>query len=167
MSAGHSHDHLSEHGRGDSNYGHRSPASRGNALGRARVREPHALEVAEARIAPHEVDAELARLQAGETIENLTRLPGGESARHVVSVAPGGPSLSVNRDGWTFVLPGALLEPYVARLPCRDGLLVRLPVAGGIELEVDFEVDVRDSVRSRGTGKRGAQSPAEPDRESG
>lgn len=112
-------------------------------------------------------EAELARLEAGETIENLTRLPGGESARHVVSVAPGGPSLSVTRDGWTFVLPGALLEPYVARLPCRDGLLVRLPVAGGIELEVDFEVDVRDSVRSRGTGKRGAQSPAEPDRESG
>lgn len=37
-------------------------ASRGNALGRARVREPHALEVAETRIAPHEVDAELARL---------------------------------------------------------------------------------------------------------
>ncbi|RPD88018.1 phosphoenolpyruvate--protein phosphotransferase [Luteimonas sp. 100069] len=39
-------------------------ASRGNALGRARVREPHALEVAEARIGPHEVEAELARLHA-------------------------------------------------------------------------------------------------------
>jgi len=33
MSAGHSHDHLSEHGRGDSGYGHRSPAARSNALG--------------------------------------------------------------------------------------------------------------------------------------
>ena len=33
MSAGHSHDHLTEHGRGDSHYGHRSPAARGNALG--------------------------------------------------------------------------------------------------------------------------------------
>jgi len=39
-------------------------ASRGNALGRARVREPHALEVAEARIGQHEVEAELARLHA-------------------------------------------------------------------------------------------------------
>lgn len=39
-------------------------ASRGNALGRARVREPHALEVAEARIGPDEVEAELARLHA-------------------------------------------------------------------------------------------------------
>ena len=33
MSAGHPHDHLTEHGRGDSHYGHRSPAARGNALG--------------------------------------------------------------------------------------------------------------------------------------
>lgn len=33
MSAGHAHDHLKEHGRGDSGYGHRSPAARGNALG--------------------------------------------------------------------------------------------------------------------------------------
>ncbi|MGY1410920.1 MULTISPECIES: phosphoenolpyruvate--protein phosphotransferase [unclassified Luteimonas] len=37
-------------------------ASRGNALGRARVRLPHALEVAEERIAPAAVDAELRRL---------------------------------------------------------------------------------------------------------
>jgi len=33
MGAGHAHDHLKEHGRGDSRYGHRSPAARGNALG--------------------------------------------------------------------------------------------------------------------------------------
>ena len=39
-------------------------ASRGNALGRARVREPHALEVAEARVAPEDAEAELARLHA-------------------------------------------------------------------------------------------------------
>jgi len=37
-------------------------ASRGNALGRARMRMPHALEVAEERIAPAAVDAELRRL---------------------------------------------------------------------------------------------------------
>ncbi len=37
-------------------------ASRGNALGRARVRLPHALEVAEQRIPPSKIDAELARL---------------------------------------------------------------------------------------------------------
>ena len=37
-------------------------ASRGNALGRARVRQPHALEVAEERIARSAVPAEIARL---------------------------------------------------------------------------------------------------------
>lgn len=39
-------------------------ASRGNALGRARVRLPHALEVAEERIPATAVEAELARLHA-------------------------------------------------------------------------------------------------------
>jgi len=37
MGAAHSHDHLTEHGRGDSHYGHRSPAARGNALGNRRL----------------------------------------------------------------------------------------------------------------------------------
>jgi phosphoenolpyruvate-protein phosphotransferase (PTS system enzyme I) len=37
-------------------------AARGTAMGRARVRLPHALEVAEQRVAPHQVEAELARL---------------------------------------------------------------------------------------------------------
>ncbi|HTL14479.1 MAG TPA: phosphoenolpyruvate--protein phosphotransferase [Thermomonas sp.] len=39
-------------------------AARGSALGRARVRQPHALEVAEARIAAADVPAELARMHA-------------------------------------------------------------------------------------------------------
>ena len=43
---------------------HGQGASRGNALGRARVREPHALEVAETRVAPQDAEAELARLHA-------------------------------------------------------------------------------------------------------
>jgi cobalt-zinc-cadmium efflux system protein len=33
MGVAHQHDHLTEHGRGDSNYGHRSAAARSNALG--------------------------------------------------------------------------------------------------------------------------------------
>ncbi|MGY0556299.1 phosphoenolpyruvate--protein phosphotransferase [Lysobacter sp. A421] len=40
------------------------PASRGNALGRARVRLPHVLDVIEERIAPDAVDAELERLHS-------------------------------------------------------------------------------------------------------
>ncbi|MCR6495897.1 hypothetical protein LJB71_06485 [Thermomonas sp. S9] len=47
-------------------------------------------------------------------------------------------------------LPRDLLESYAQRLPCRDALVIRLPLDGGDMLQVDFEVDVRDSVRSRG-----------------
>ncbi len=43
---------------------HGNGAARGNALGRARVREPHALEVAEERITHAQVSDELARLHA-------------------------------------------------------------------------------------------------------
>ncbi len=39
-----------------------NPAARGSALGRARVRLPHALDVEEAHIAPEEVDNELQRI---------------------------------------------------------------------------------------------------------
>lgn len=57
-------------------------ASKGNALGRARIRLPHALEVAEERIAADAVDEELARLHAaidvvrGEMREMRDRLHG-------------------------------------------------------------------------------------------
>ena len=44
-------------------------AARGSALGRARVRLPHALDVEEAHIAPEEVDAELGRIhEAVDTV---------------------------------------------------------------------------------------------------
>jgi hypothetical protein len=112
-------------------------------------------------------ESELARLQAGEAVGNLTRLPGGEACRHEVGLVEGDePALLAAGGGWILSLPRVLLEPYVARLPCRDGLAFRLPVEGS-ELEVDFEVDVRDSVRSRGTPRRGAQSPGGADRDSG
>jgi phosphoenolpyruvate-protein phosphotransferase (PTS system enzyme I) len=57
-------------------------ASKGNALGRARIRLPHALEVAEERIAADAVEDELARLHAaidvvrGEMREMRDRLHG-------------------------------------------------------------------------------------------
>ena len=112
-------------------------------------------------------EVELARLRDGETVENLTRLP-GDLSRHQVRMIEGGePTLAPAPGGWAFGLPHGELDPYVARLPCRDGLAMRLPVDGGGELEVEFEVDVRDSIRSRGTAKRGTQSPPAPDRNSG
>ena len=49
-------------------------AARGSALGRARVRLPHALDIEEARITPEEVDAELARFHdAVDTVRTEMR----------------------------------------------------------------------------------------------
>lgn len=113
-------------------------------------------------------EAELARLQAGDVIGNVTRLPGGIASRQAMQLVDGDtPSLVVTGEGWTYHLPRGLLAPYVARLPCRDGLSTGLPVGEGMELAVDFEVDVRDSVRRRGTPRREAQSRDEADRGSG
>ena len=100
-------------------------------------------------------EAELARLQAGETVENLTRLPGGAACRHALrKVAGAQAALQAEAGGWTFLLPADPLQAYVARLPCRDGLRFRLAVADDDAIEIDFEVDVRDSVRSRGAPRR-------------
>lgn len=76
-------------------------------------------------------EVELARLRDGETVENLTRLP-GDLSRHQVRMIEGGePTLAPAPGGWAFGLPRGELDPYVARLPCRDGLAMRLPVDGG------------------------------------
>lgn len=102
-------------------------------------------------------EAELARLQAGGTVENLTRLASGLALRQWLRVGEGvQPVLLVEADGWGCLLPGVELASYVARLPCREGLRLRLPLAEGLEeaVEIDLEVDVRDSVRSRGVPRR-------------
>lgn len=51
---------------------------------------------------------------------------------------------------WNVRLDRALVAAYAGKLPCRDGL--RFPIADGVDL--DFEVDVRDSLRTRGPRAR-------------
>ena len=69
-------------------------------------------------------EAELARLQAGESIENLTRLPGGCALRQQLQLVDAAtPTLQLLEDGFGFGLPADALADYVARLPCRDGLV--------------------------------------------
>lgn len=110
-------------------------------------------------------EAELARLQSGETIGNVTRLPGHAGHHQAVQLVDGDePSLVSTGERWIYQLPRHQLDSYVGRLPCRDALTARLPVGEGMDLSVDFEVDVRDSVRSRGTPRRGVQSRKEADR---
>jgi len=99
-------------------------------------------------------EAELAALQAGQAVDNLTRFPGGSLRQSVVLTDAVEPTLE---GGVRLHLPRALLESYVVRLPCRDGLTIRLPLnanEGDEAIEIDFEVDVRDSVRNRGVSRR-------------
>jgi len=100
-------------------------------------------------------EAELASLLAGQDVGSQTRLlPGAAFGMQVRLTAEMEPALVGAHGQFSFHLPRSLLEPYVARLPCREGLHVQLPASGEDRLDVEFEVDVRDSVRSRGPHKR-------------
>lgn len=102
-------------------------------------------------------EAELAQLQAGQGVENYTQLPGAQAhCMQVHKVDAAAAALVAIPDGWRVDLPALPLQAYVARLPCRDGLVFTLPVAAAAALTVEFEVDVRDSVRQRGPFKRKA-----------
>ncbi len=100
-------------------------------------------------------EAELASLRAGAGVGNRTRLPGGlDCAQRVILGDAAAPAFSGTAQDWCLQLPRADVEAYVGRLPCRDGLRYRLPVAESGALGVDFEVDVRDSARVRGRARR-------------
>lgn len=107
-------------------------------------------------------EAELARLLAGETVVNRTVLgaagcfsqwlvlSAGESANTTSS-------LVAHDDGWHVELPRAAVEAYASQLPCRHAFAVELDVGGTEPIQLDFEVDVRDSLRARGPSRRREQ----------
>ena len=55
---------------------------------------------------------------------------------------------------WHLKLPRDQVVAHAQRLPCRDALSLSLVRERGEPLGLDFEVDVRDSVRARGPHKR-------------
>jgi hypothetical protein len=55
---------------------------------------------------------------------------------------------------WRLTLSETALRIYGETLPSRDALVVGLTGSGGEPLRLEFEVDVRDSVRMRGPTKR-------------
>ncbi len=96
-------------------------------------------------------ELELQQLQAGEEIGNLTKLPGGITySFHIGLVEVDLPSLEGGPSCWWLNFPRHALAQYVERLPCRDALRISLAIGQETVLGVDFEVDVRDSVRHRG-----------------
>lgn len=109
-------------------------------------------------------EAELERLLAGEAVGNVTGVGHGVvwgQGLRLGDETP--PRLDATATDWTLWLPRPQVLDYVARLPCRDGVEFVLTPDGAEPLSVAFEVDVRDSVRTRGTDRRRTQSPASPD----
>lgn len=112
-------------------------------------------------------EAELARLLAGETVVNHTALGAGDGFSQwlVLGASEGADeganttsSLVARDGGWYVELPRAAVEAYAAQLPCRHALAVELDLGGTEPIQLDFEVDVRDSLRARGPGRRREQS---------
>ncbi|MHC1652004.1 hypothetical protein ACODUL_01735 [Stenotrophomonas maltophilia] len=100
-------------------------------------------------------EEELARLLAGESVENLTRF--GGSGGWGVALSLHGGEQAVLLDGGTFcrwVLPRAGVAALAQRLPCRDGLGFSIALDDDSTLHLQFDVDVRDSLRQRGAYRR-------------
>jgi hypothetical protein len=57
---------------------------------------------------------------------------------------------------WRLRLSATALRVYAESLPRRDALVAELTGSGGEPLRLEFDVDVRDSVKVRGPRKGGA-----------
>ncbi|GLQ96360.1 hypothetical protein [Dyella mobilis] len=92
-------------------------------------------------------EAELAQLLAGGAAENRTRLPDGRT--EIQQVRLGMLGWQCEGDHWHIQLPDDEVRALSVRLPSRDGLQFSLPLPDGDELQLLFDVDVRDSARKR------------------
>ncbi len=108
-------------------------------------------------------EAELARLLAGDTVVNRTLLgAAAEFSQWLVLSAGSGagegigtvPSFVVRDGNWHVALPRDVVESYAGRLPCRHALGFEIDLGGAEMVGVDFEVDVRDSLKARGPRRR-------------
>ncbi len=101
-------------------------------------------------------ESEFARLLEWDSLTARTRLPRAEFVLCLRPVAGGPMALQTGPDGWRLDLPLPLLFDYRSRLPCRDGLDATQMLDDGTPLELSFEVDLRDSIRTRGPKRRAA-----------
>lgn len=95
-------------------------------------------------------EGELAELLAGGT---LTLQLGPQDRRLLNLMVTLGADLQFGAEPsgpWRLQLPAAELRAYVDTLPRRDALALPLTP----DLHLDFEVDVRDSLRARGAKPR-------------
>lgn len=99
-------------------------------------------------------ESELAALRAGATLENATQLGTIAWRQSLRLIEAGDASLRGGAGECAIEIPGRLVEAYAARLPCREGLALSLRAEAGPAIDFVLEVDVRDSVRQRGSLRR-------------
>jgi hypothetical protein len=95
-------------------------------------------------------ESELAALRAGGTLENLTNFGVHAWRQTLRQTDTTDPVLEASAGCCAIEIPKPLIDAYAARLPCREGLSLSLHPIVGAMLDVVLEVDVRDSVRTRG-----------------
>jgi hypothetical protein len=99
---------------------------------------------------------EFAGLLAGRSATSRTTFPGGTWIVAVVATASRDCMASLDGGRLSVQVSGDALRAYQSRLPCRDGIKWTLDAGDGARVRIDFEVDVRDSIRLRGArGERG------------
>ena len=100
-------------------------------------------------------ESELEQLLSGQELSNHTDLGeqgtfGQTLALHLLAET----ALQTSANAWRVLLPESQVREYVARLPCRQALMLELGSDSGMAIALHFEVDVRDSVRRRGPRKK-------------
>ncbi|MDG6746033.1 hypothetical protein QCF01_16720, partial [Staphylococcus aureus] len=94
-------------------------------------------------------------LMAGESVENLTRFGGDRGWGMVLSLHAGQQAVLLEGSEYCrLMLPREAVQSLALRLPCRDGLGFGIALDDDISLQLQFDVDVRDSLRQRGPHRR-------------
>jgi hypothetical protein len=112
------------------------------------------LQVQQQSLRVRVTEAELQDLLSGSPL----RLDLGFDGSTLLAVEVGtGPDTSIVAGAcWRLSLSEVALRAYAGTLPRRDALVAALTGSGGEPLRLEFEVDVRDSVKVRGPRKGGA-----------
>jgi hypothetical protein len=99
-------------------------------------------------------EEELAQLLAGSAIETATQFAAAFAIRYSLELIPAdNANLSGSPAAWRIAIPAAQVRQHAARLPTREGLQFDLPgLHEQDNLQLLFDVDVRDSVRRRHKG---------------
>lgn len=103
-------------------------------------------------------EAEFSALLGAQTITNHTRIAGGGFSQTIRLGEVAQVFFEATTPGhWQLTLPRSAVAAYGEQLPCREGLDFWLPGsadAGADGIGITFDVDVRDSIRTRGAGNR-------------